>query len=365
MADQLTIGVEEEYQLVDADTFALVPAVERVLPRATAALGDEVQPELNQSQIEIGTPVCTTLDEVRDQIVRLRRAVAKAAEAEGRRIVAAATHPFSSWQDQRITHKESYEGLASRYAHLAKEQLLWGCHVHVGVPDAELAIQVMNHARPWLPALLALSSSSPLWQGVDTGYASYRTEVFSRWPTAGPPLVFASRGDYDELMEQLIATDSIDAPARIYWQLRPSAKYETLEFRVADVCTSVDDAVLVAGLARGIAARGVADVGAGRPVPPVRHDVLRAALWRAARNGLTADLVDLAQFRSVNAAEEVRRLLVFIQPAVTEDEWQTLHKLAEALIARGTSAARQRDVLASEGTPVAVVRWLADATTGF
>jgi carboxylate-amine ligase len=296
--EDFTVGVEEEYHLVDPVTRALRPMVDQVLPRAREVLGDDVQAELLQSQIEIGTPVSRTLDEVRAHLVHHRAAVRAAAEAEGVFIAACATHPFSRWEDQDVTGKEAYLALAERYGQLAFEQMVLGCHVHVGIGDRETAVQAMNHAGPWLAPLLALSASSPFWAGRDTGYASFRTEVFGRWPMTGTPSLVRDAAEYDRMVDELIRTDTVDAPGRLYFYLRPSAKFATLEFRIADVCTSLDDAVLMAGLTRGLARRCVDAALEGDPVPSVWPELLRSAAWRAARNGLDADLVDLQSLRS-------------------------------------------------------------------
>jgi carboxylate-amine ligase len=208
----------------------------RVLPAARPELGDRVQPELYRSQVEMNTPVCATLGEVRDAVRRGRRALAEAAEGEGLRLAAAGTHPFSHWRDQTLTEKTRYRNLAQDYRQVFREQVVFGCHVHVGIEDREAAIQTMNRVRPWLPVLLALSGNSPYWLGADTGYASYRTEVWNRWPMAGMPQAFASRAEYDRLVETLMATGSVREPTKLYWDVRPSARQETLEFRVADVC---------------------------------------------------------------------------------------------------------------------------------
>jgi YbdK family carboxylate-amine ligase len=218
----------------------------RVLPAAEPELGDRAQPELYRSQVEMNTPVCATLAEVRDAVRRGRRALAGAAERHGLRLAAAGTHPFSHWRDQAVTDKTRYHNLAEDYRQVFREQVVFGCHVHVGITDREAAIQTMNRVRPWLPVLLALSGNSPYWLGADTGYASYRTEVWNRWPMAGMPQAFASRAEYDTLVETLMATGSVREPTKLYWDVRPSTHLETLEFRVADVCMAVDEAVMVA-----------------------------------------------------------------------------------------------------------------------
>lgn len=358
-----TVGVEEEYQLVDLETRALHSGVDDVLPGAHARVGDDVEAELQQSQIEIGTPVCNDLGEVRAELRRLRAEVASAAAAQGLALAAAGTHPFSRWQDNRITEKEAYVALADRYAHLAREQIVFGCHVHVAIGDQELAIQTMNQARPWLSPLLALSASSPFWQGTDTDYASYRTEVFGRWPTAGAPEAFASRAEFDRVVEELIATGSIDDRARLYWDVRPSARYETLEFRIADVCTSLDDAVMLAGLIGALVRRGAALAESGAPIPTVRPEMVRAATWRAARNGISADLVDVVGLRSAPARQVVDGLLAFVRPALDEwDEWDEVSALVAGVFERGTSAARQRELHRRTGSLSDVVDWIVAET---
>jgi carboxylate-amine ligase len=335
----------------------------RVLPAARPELGDRVQPELYRSQVEMNTPVCATLGEVRDAVRRGRRALAEAAEGEGLRLAAAGTHPFSHWGDQTVTEKTRYRNLAQDYRQVFREQVVFGCHVHVGIEDREAAIQTMNRVRPWLPVLLALSANSPYWLGADTGYASYRTEVWNRWPMAGMPQAFASRAEYDRLVETLMATGSVREPTKLYWDVRPSARQETLEFRVADVCMGVDEAVMVAGLARALALVCHDAAARGEPDPASRPELLRAAKWRAARHGLDADLVDAAAGRARPAAEMVRLFLDRVRPGLeAAGDLEEVTELVETTVARGTGAARQRAVFERTGSLEAVVDLVVEAT---
>ncbi len=254
--EEFTVGVEEEFLLVDAESRRLRPWADEVLPRAERSLdeGEQVDQEFKLSQVETGTPACHTLEQLSDELTQMRRKVMAAAERVGARIAAAGTHPFSHWQEEgsEVSPEESYLGLERDYQRLAREKIICGCHVHVGISDAEAAIQVLNRVRPWLPAILALSVNSPFWLGEDTGYGSYRTEIWRRWPTAGTPDPFDSRAQFDRLVEVLLRTESIDDPARIHWDVRPSPRFPTLEFRVTDVCLTVEDAVTVAALARAL-----------------------------------------------------------------------------------------------------------------
>ena len=362
-SEEFTLGVEEEYQIVDSDTRGLRPRALSILPDAQASVGDCVTPELYLSQIEIGTPVCRTLAEVRAELTRLRREVGAAAAASGSRIAAAGTHPFSHWEGQEITPRRRYEGIAEEYEQLAREHLICGCHVHVGVEDGEAAIQVMNRARLWLAPLLALAANSPFWLGRDTGYASYRTEIWRRWPMAGTPLVFASRAEYDALVAALVATGSVTDATKIYWDVRPSARFPTLEFRVTDVCLTADEAVMIAGLVRALARDGYGRYERGEPLGEARPELLRAAKWRAARYGLDGDLIDPEAGSAAPAREVVGRLLARLRPALEADgDWEEVSGLVEATFARGNGASRQRAAFARAGSLADVVDYITAET---
>ncbi len=342
--EEFTVGVEEEYQIIHAGTRELRSRGASILRDARDAVGNEVQAELYLSQIEIGTPICKTLEEVRAELVRLRGEVIAAAERDGARIAAAGTHPFSHWEDQQLTPKTRYVGIEQDYQQLAREQLIFGCHVHVGIRDREAAIQVMNRARPWLAVMLALSANSPFWLGADTGYSSFRTQIWRRWPMAGTPHVFASRAEYDALVETLVNTESIEDGTKIYWDVRPSARFETLEFRVTDVCLTVDEAVMMAGLARALARACYQEAMSEKQIIHARPELLRAAKWRAARYGLDADLIDVEAQRAVPAPELVEKLLSYLRPTLEEhDEWKEISALVRETLARGNGAKRQRE----------------------
>lgn len=350
-AQEFTIGVEEEYQIINPRTRQLCSRVERILPLAQKTLGEEVQPEAQRSQIEIGTPICRTLADVRSELVRLRGEVIAAAQKDGNQIAAAGTHPFSHWDEQQLTPKERYQGLMRDYQQLTRELVIFGCHVHVGISDRSLAIQVMNRSRVWLAPLLALAASSPFWLGTDTGYTSYRTEIWSRWPLSGPPLIFESLAEYETLVQALVATKSVEEATKIYWDVRLSERYKTIEFRVTDVCQTVDEAVMVAGLVRALARTCYEQAMQDKPFPAVRHELIRAAHWRAARYGLDEDLIDVRAMKTVPAGELVESFLTFVRPALEEyGEWEEVSSLVQETMQRGTGAARQREVYKQRGS---------------
>ena len=351
MTGDFTVGVEEEFCIVDAGTGELRPLAEQVLPLAKESLDGQVEAELNLAQIETGTQVCTTLAEVRAELDRLRPSLREAAARAGCSVVSAGTHPTASPADSSVNpSKERYRRLEREFQAVAREQLVNGCHVHVGIADRDLAIDVLNRTRPWLPTVVALAANSPFWAGADSGYASYRSEVWTRWPLTGMPAPLASRAHFDRLVEELQAVEALPDATYLYWDVRPSARYETLEFRAADACLTVDDAVLVAGLWRALARTCVAEAGAGLPPTELRNELLQAARWRAARYGLGGSLVDLADGRTAPAREVVDRLLRHLRPALEEDgDWDEVSALVSRALAGGNGAARQRAALYRRG----------------
>ena len=295
---------------------------------------------------------------------RLRRLVVGAAERAGSRVMAVGSHPTGRWQDQGVNPtKERYRHLEEEFQLVARAQLVAGLHVHVGIADPDLAIDVLNRVRPWLSPLLALSANSPFWSGVDTGYASYRSQVWSMWPMTGMPEPLASRAEYDALVERLVAVGLIRDASFIYWDVRPSARFQTLEFRVADSCLTVDDGIMVAGLTRALAATAAADAAAGVPAPQVRGEVVQAAKWRASRYGLDERLVDLAGERLAPAGEVVAALVRHVRPALERfGDWEEISGLVDRTLTQGNGASRQREALAREDELAAVLALLVDET---
>jgi carboxylate-amine ligase len=363
MADEdFTIGVEEEFFIVDAATLELRPRAERVADAATKLLDEQIEMELHLAQIETATPVCHALDEVRAHLRRLRAAVAQAAVDNDSRILAAGTHPFSDWMGQQINPGERYSQLEDTYQRLAWEQLICGCHVHVCVTDPDLAVRVMTRSRPWLSVLRAMAANSPYWEGVDTGYASYRTEVFDRWPTTGMPPTLRSCDEYEDLVDELVATEVVEDATKIYWDIRPSTRYATLELRVTDVCATVDETVLLAGLARSLVRVSHAAELAGAPLTHIPDPVLAAARWRAARYGLDGALVCPVERRARPAAEVVGRLLAHLRDDLVQaGEWEWISAAWLRMAQVGSGAARQQQAFL-EGGARGVVQGLVAAT---
>ncbi len=340
--DAVTIGVEEEFHLAEPGERSLAPVAEEVLAVA-AELGGEVAAELQRSQLETATPVCRTLDELAARVADRRRDLVAAAARAGVGVVAAGTLPGPPAGAQAPYPKPRYERLVAEYAEVGREQLVCAMQVQVGVADRELAVAALPRLAPWLPVLLALSASSPFHAGHDTGYASYRSVIWSRWPTGGPPLAFGSAAEYDRLVADLVASGTIADPGMVYFDVRPSARYPTLEIRVCDSVPLLDDVVTLAGVARALVVTAVREATAGAAPATPRPELVRAARWRAGRSGLADVLVDPRGARALPAREVVTALLEHVRPALDElgDADRVTAGVAE-LVRRGTAADRQR-----------------------
>jgi glutamate---cysteine ligase / carboxylate-amine ligase len=360
----MTLGVEEEFLIVDAATGELVARAHELFDSAQARLGDDVAKELNLCQIEIGTPICHDLAGVRRELTRLRSELGAAAASMGARIAATATHPFGSWRDQRIDPgSDRYRRIADVYQVVARQQVIAGCHVHVGINDRDLAVEVMNRARPWLPVLAALSANSPFWQGVDTGYASYRLQVWQRWPTSGMPPQLSSAAEFDALVDELVQMEAIEDATFIYWYARPSARFPTIEFRACDVCLDVDSTVALAGLARALAWTCRRNALEGWPELDVGREVLDAAMWRAARYGLDGTLVSPAMRAPIPAHQVVHELLGYVDDGLdAHGDRDEVATLVGQILDRGNGAARQRSAHARGGNLRETIRAIVDAT---
>lgn len=358
-----SFGVEEEYQIIDPVTCELSSNGEAILQAARLALGKSVQPEIHLSQIEVATDVCLTLEQVRHELQRLRREVMVAAARSEKLVIAAGTHPFSHWSGQTITPQDRYLELERDYQQLAREQSIFGCHVHVGLSDRQTALHVMNHIRLWLSPLLALSANSPFWWGTDTGYASFRTEHWARWPQSGPPQYFSTLREYEALTEMLRRTRSIEDLTRIYWDARLSERFPTIEIRVMDVCTTINDAVMIAGLVRALIATCHELVLCKKYAPPVRQELLRIAHWRAARYGLSEDLIDIPTMSTLPSRYVIENFLYFLRPALEKHgDWEEISTLVLATMRHGNGATRQRTIYQRTGSLQEVVHYLVRET---
>ena len=342
MASHPTIGVEEEFLLVDPDTGEPVARNEAVARRAEAQ-GVKLQLELTSCQVETTTDVANTSEELRAELTRLRRIAADAAEADGAQLLAVGLPPTVP-HEFPITDTPRYRQIADKFGMIAHEQGICGCHVHVSVPDRDAAIRVSNRLRPWLPLLLAVTANSAVYRNTDTGYASWRSVLWQRWPSAGPPPEFDSADEYDAVVRMLKDSGAMLDDGMIYWDVRPSATFPTIEVRVADVPATVAETVLLAALIRGCVMTALDAEQRGESVPPLAPHALRAAYWKSARDGLDGHAIDMTESHaSVPAVDLLNGLVDRIRPAL---EAVGDHDMVRAELARvadhGNGAMRQR-----------------------
>jgi carboxylate-amine ligase len=365
----ITLGVEEEYLLFDPATGLPVAVAEEVLDVAgidDAVAVAEVQHELLQVQIEAATPVCETLDEVGGHLLRLRHALGTAAERVGCRIGASGSAPFSVDGHPAITDDRRYKSMYEDAPQLVDEQMINGMHVHVAVPDRAAGVFVLNRLRPWLPVLVAVGANSPLWRGRDTGFASWRTVVFGRWPVSGPPPPFADAADYDRRVRALVTGGAIRDAGQIYWQARLSERYPTIEVRAPDVQMRVEETVMLAGLIRGLVLTALRERRSDgtfpdEPDPPPTPELVNAAGWHAARRGLEGLLVGVGG-GPVQARDAVQDLLKYVTPALDEcGDSEQVTALVGLLLEDGNGCCRQRRALQASG-PLGVLNLLATET---
>jgi len=360
-AGPLTLGVEEEFVLLDLATGAAVPAG----PELVRMLGGEpgVQQELMRFQVETGTGVCTSLDEAGRELARLRRLAADAAAQLGCRLVACGIAPYHIPGLAAVTPQPRYRELARRYGPVVAQAGTCACHVHVGVPSRDLGVQVLARLRPWLAPLLAVAANSPVAAGRDTGWASWRYVLQSRWPTATPPAAWPDAAAYDAAVRRLIARGAALDERSVYFWARLSPRYPTVEVRVADVCLDAGTAVLVAGLTRALVATALAEARRGTPVPAAPARQVAAALAAAARHGHAGPGVDPVTGQPAAAAALRARLLEHVSPALADHgDTETITGLLRRLEDRGTGADRQRALLTSGLSTPAVITALARAT---
>lgn len=341
MLPDLTLGIEEEYQIIDPETRELAPYGEQLLKDGQAELGEQIKPEMMQSQVEVGSKVCSNISEARAEIVRLRGTIHRLAGEQGLAMAAASTHPFSRWSEQQVTAGERYTQLATDLADVARRLLIFGMHVHVGIEDPELRIIVMNQARYFLPHILALSTSSPFWHGRDTGLKSYRSVIFENMPRSGLPPVFSSWGDHQLFIDTLMATGSIDDPTKIWWDLRPHPKFPTLEFRISDVCTTVDEVMCVAALIQALVAKLIKLHQQNRRWRTYRHHLVNENKWRAVRYGLEGQLIDFGKRQQVPMRFLTLELVDLVDDVVDELGSRAEVEYVHEILRRGSSADRQ------------------------
>jgi len=358
----LTIGIEEEYQIIDPETLELRSYVQQFLEQGQAVLADQIRPEFLQSQVEAGTRICEDIDEAREELTRIRRSIIKLAEDAGLLVAAAGTHPFSSWVKQRVSPFGRYPELIRFLQDVGRQLLVFGMHVHIGIEDRELLIDVMNQLRYFLPHILALSTSSPFWHGRDTGLKSYRSVVFENLPRTGIPQQFESYASYRSYADTLLATDSIAEPTHIWWDVRPSEKFPTLEIRIPDMCTRLEETLCLVALVQALAAKLIQLRRANQSWRLYRKHLIDENKWRALRYGIDGKLIDFGKQKEVTFPHLAKEILMWVDDVVDDLNSREEIEYAYTMLREGTSADRQLAIYRETGDLHAVVERVVEET---
>jgi carboxylate-amine ligase len=360
-----TLGIEEEFQIIDPVTRDLKAHITEMIDEGQMILGEQVKPEMHQSMIEVGTGICANVQEARDDVIRLRRAISELAARKGLRIAAASTHPFSDWEMSQITPNERYHMLIEEMQHVARSLLIFGLHVHVGVEDREASIHLMNAARYFLPHVMALSTSSPFWVGRNTGLKSYRSEVFKKFPRTDIPDYFSSAGEFDNYVNLLIKTNCIDNAKKIWWDVRPHPFFPTLEFRICDLPSKVDEVITIAALFQAIVAKLYKLYRQNMGFRLYRRALIQENKWRAVRWGIDAKLIDFGKQKEVPVRDLILELLEFVDDVVDELGSRKEIEYVHTIFENGTSADRQLRAFEETGDLKTVVdRIMAETIDG-
>jgi carboxylate-amine ligase len=350
-----TLGIEEEYQVIDPETRELRSYITQILDRGQTILREQIKPEMHQSIVEVGTHPCRTASEARAEVLKLRGTIASLAAVHNLKIAAAGTHPISSWMNQEITPFERYKGVVDEMQDLALQLLIFGMHVHVGMPNNDVAIELMNVVRYFLPHILALSTSSPFWMGRRTGFKSYRSAIFSNFPRTGIPPSFTSYSEFESYINLLISTGSIDNGKKIWWDMRPHPTFHTLEYRVADICTRVDECIALAALMQAIVVKVYAMFEQNMTFRIYRRAVITENKWRAQRYGLDGKLIDFGKRAEVDAKALMHELVAFVDDVVDQLGSRKEVEYVLKIVEGGTSADRQLAIFKETNELKAVV----------
>jgi glutamate---cysteine ligase / carboxylate-amine ligase len=363
MLPTFTIGIEEEYQTIDPETRDLRSHIQaELLEKGKIVLQERVKAELHQSVVEVGTGICKNIKEARDEVKELRRHIIGLAQENGLRVASVATHPFADWKVQEIYPDDRYKNIVEDMQLVARANLIFGLHVHIGIEDRETAIHMMNHARYFLPHILALSTNSPFWLGMNTGLKSYRCKVFDKFPRTNIPDYFPSWGEYENFIKLLIKTNCIDNAKKIWWDIRPHPFFNTIEFRVCDIPMRADETIALAALIQATVAKLYKLYSANQGFRLYRRALIMENKWRAARYGLDGKLIDFGKQKEVPARELVEEYLDFVDDVADElgsrEELEYIRKIVET----GSGADRQLRVFHETGDLKKVVDYIVEET---
>ncbi len=362
-APTLTIGIEEEFQLIDPVTRDLKSHILQILEENKTILAERVKPEIHQSVAEVGTGICLTVEDAEREVLGLRRFLRTIADKQGLRIAAAGTHPFADWRDQEIYPNAHYDKLVEEMQLIARANLIFGLHVHIGIEDRDLQIQIMNEYRYFLPHLLALSTNSPFWLGTDTGLKSFRTKVFDRYPRTNIPDTYSDYSEFDNFVKLLIKTGCIDTGKKIWWDIRPHPIFPTLEVRVCDIPMRVEETVTLAALMQAIAAKLYKLRSKNLGYRNYRRALIMENKWRASRYGVKGKLVDFGMEMEKDESLLIEELVEFVDDVVDDlGSRKYIEEGVKKILQNGTGADRQLAVWNKTHDIKKVVDYICDET---
>ena len=358
-----TLGIEEEFQTIDPVTRELRSHMSKIVEGGQITLQERVKAEMHQAVVEVGTNICHNIQEARAEVTELRKHIIELADQQNLLVAAAGTHPFSDWQDQLITPNERYDALIDELRDVARGNLIFGLHVHVGIESREEGIQILNAVRYFLPHIYALSTNSPFWCGRNTGFKSYRSKVFDKFPRTGIPDFFASANEYDEYIKLLVKTNCIDNGKKIWWDIRLHPYFDTIEFRICDIPMRIDETICIAALIQALVAKMHKLMKQNLSFRPYRKVLINENKWRAARYGIQGKLIDFGKQIEVPYRELCNELLDFVDDVL--DELGSRHEVEyiKQILDHGTGADRQLAVFEQTGGDLkAVVDYIVEET---
>lgn len=362
ISPSFTLGIEEEYMVVHPETRELSSHDQKIVETAGRLLDDQVKAEMHQAVVEVGTGICANIDEARNDLSKLRKAVSDIAIDQGLRIAAAGTHPFSHWSTQLITPNPRYDEIVNELQEAARSNLIFGLHVHVGIEDKNMAMHIANSVRYFLPHVYALSSNSPFWEGRNTGFKSFRSKVFDKFPRTGIPDFFNTYEDFISYVNLLVKTGCIDNAKKIWWDLRVHPFFPTIEFRICDVPTRIDETIAIAAIFQALVAKLYKLRSANLNFMNYTRALINENKWRAGRYGIDGKMIDFGKEEEVRTRSLILELLDFIDDVIDDlgsrKEIEYVHKILE----EGTGADRQLKVYEETGDLVKVVDFVIEET---
>ncbi|RJP61052.1 MAG: carboxylate-amine ligase [Ignavibacteriales bacterium] len=357
-----TIGIEEEFQIIDPETRELKSHIQELLDEGKMILKEHAKAEMHQSVVEVGSNICYNIKEAKEEVKRHRFNLREVAARKGLKIGAAGTHPFSKWEEQQITQRDRYQAVVEEMQQVARANLIFGLHVHIGIDDKERIIHIMNAARYFLPHIFALSTNSPFWKGRNTGFKSYRSKIFDRFPRTGIPDHFNSHGEYLAYVDLLVKTKCIEDPSKIWWDIRPHPKYPTLEFRICDVQMRVEETIAIAALIQAVVVKLYKLIEQNLGFRLYRRLVINENKWRASRYGVEGKLIDFGKQKEVPTRELVGELLNFVDDVIDELGSREEINYVYHILDNGTGAKRQLKKFEETGSLLHVVDLILDET---